>query len=105
MRLTDRFVIRDKITEKTLRNLDGYLDNFAALNTLDKERFMEINYTFLELLVTVFKRLDDNTTPARTLLEFTGKEVQDAVNRVGPSHVFDEDANYVIAVMQELTKR
>ena len=104
MRLTDRFVIRDKITEKTLRNLDGYLDNFAALNTLDKERFMEINYTFLELFLTAFKRLDDNSSPARTLLDFKRAEVQDACNRVGPSAVFESDAEYVMAVMQELTK-
>jgi len=104
MKITDRLVLRDKTTEDTLRRLETALDRLSNSNALEKESFMEAHFLMLELLVTAFKRLENNSTPGKTLLDYTGKEVQDAVNRVGPSHVFDEDADYVIAVMQELTK-
>ena len=104
MKIIDRLVLKDKTTEKTLRDLDKTLDQLDNSNSLNKEHFMEAHHLMLELLVTAFKRLDDNRSPARTLLDFTGKEVQDACFRVGSSKNFDDDSNYVIAVMQELTK-
>ena len=104
MRVTDRFVIRDKVSESTLRNLEQVIDTMAGSNKLDKNNFLEVQYVVMELLITLFKRLDNNTTPAKTLLDFTGIEVRDACFRVGESTAFEKDSDYVIAVMQELTK-
>ena len=104
MKITDRLVLKDKTSEKTLRQLSDALDHLDASPTLSKVHFMETHFLMLELLVSAFKRLDDNSSPAKTLLDFTGREVQDACLRVGPSQVFENDSDYVIAVMQELTK-
>jgi uncharacterized protein YPO0396 len=104
VRITDRFVIKDKASEKAIRDLDRALETLEKGGTLAKEPFMDAHYLMLELLVTAFKRLDNNTTPARTLLDFTRPDVKDACMRVGQSNIFPDDVEYVIAIMQELTK-
>ena len=105
MKIVDRFTIRDKRSEKIIRDIDTMIDVLSNSNKLDKALFVEINMAFLELLIEAFKRLDDNSTPAKTLLDYTGAEVRDACLRVGLARHFDEDYNYVIAVLQELTKK
>lgn len=104
MKITDRFKIKDKASEKIIREMEASLDNLSNSKVLDKKHFMNVHYSTMELFITVFKRLDKNRSPAKTLLEFTGGDVKDACFRVGPSKVFEHDADYVIAVMQELTK-
>jgi hypothetical protein len=105
MKLTDRFKIRDKMTEQMVRHMDSVLDQLEASTIFNKKLFMELQYTTLELFIKVFKQLENNTTPAKTLLDFTENELHDACIRVGSSAVFDTDRGYVMAVMQELTKR
>jgi len=104
MKLTDRLNIRNKQAEKLLREADEALTNLSNSGTLDKRLFMELNGAILEALLIAFKQLDNNTTPAKTLLEFTGRDIRDACLRVGPSQVFEADDQYVIAVLQELTR-
>ena len=104
MKIVDRMNIKDKNAEKTIRDVDNLIEHMSVSNILNKGHYIEIQSLTLELLITVFKRLDNNRSPAKTLLEFTGAEVIDACLRVGPSKVFEDDAEYVIAVMQELTK-
>ena len=104
MKIVDRMNIKDKNAEKLLREVDACIDHMALSNALKKTDFVELHSGVLELLIMVFKQLQDNRSPAKTLLEFTGNEVKDACLRVGPSKVFSQDHDYVIAVMQELTK-
>lgn len=104
MKLVDRLKIKDKTSERTLRDLDALIDKMSASGILNKGDYVEVQHLIIELFVTVFKRLADNRSPAKTLLDFTGAEVRDACFRVGPSKVFEHDTDYVIAVMQELTK-
>jgi hypothetical protein len=104
MKITDRFKIRDKVTEQMVRHMDSVLDQLEASTVFNKKLFMDLQYTTMELLIKVFKQLENNTTPAKTLLDFDGQEVQDACLRVGSSTVFASDRDFVIAVMQELTK-
>jgi hypothetical protein len=105
MKITDRFKIRDKMTEQMVRELDSILDQLEVSTVFNKKLFMELQYTTLELFIKVFKQLENNVTPAKTLMDFTRQEVQDACTRVGPSAVFESDRDFVMAVMQELTKR
>jgi len=104
MRVTDRFVIKDKAAELKMRKLEEAIDQLTRSHKMGKAEFVEIESTILELFISVFKRLDDNTTPAKTLLDITREEVNDACFRVGPADVFLHDSEYVIAVLQELTK-
>ena len=104
MKLVDNCSLRNKRVEKMLRDLDSKVDTLTNANTLNKEAFIDVFMLTVELLIDAFKQIEDNTTPAKTLLDYTGKEVQDAVFRVGASKNFDHDADYVIAVMQELTR-
>jgi hypothetical protein len=104
MKITDRMVLRDKRVEKKIRALEVEVDKLQARAALSQDNFVAIQSISLELFITAFKRFEDNTTPGKTLMDFTGREVQHACNCVGPSRVFEEDRDFVIAVMQELTK-
>ncbi len=104
MKIIDRCVLRDKRVEKMIRELDHQVEIMSHAAVLQKENFMEIFMLTVELLIEGFRTLENNTTPAKTLLEYTRLEVLDACNRVGASSIFDNDRDYVIAVMQELTK-
>ena len=104
MKITDRFVIRNKMAERSMRDLDLLIDKMSNSGVLNKQDYIEVQATVMELLIAVFKQLENNVTPAKTLLDYTGVEVQDACTRVGPSNVFAHDRDFVIAVMQELTK-
>ena len=104
MKIVDRMKLKDKTSEKTIRDIDHLIDKMSASNMLNKGDYIEIQSLILELLINLFKRMENNTSPAKTLLDFTGLEVKDACLRVGSCKVFANDADYVIAVMQELTK-
>ena len=104
MKVTDRFVIRNKMAEKSVRDLDVLITKMANSGILNKGDYVEVQSLVMELLITLFKQLENNVTPAKTLMDYTGKEVASACNRVGSSTVFDRDADYVVAVLQELTK-
>ena len=104
MKLIDTCSLRNKKVEKMLRELDHHVDMMQAAPIPKKENFMEIFILTVELLIESFRQMENNTTPAKTLLDFTGIEVRDACFRVGKCSVFDNDPDYVIAVMQELTK-
>jgi len=105
MRITDRFTLRDKASEQLLRELEMNIENMGKSKLLDKSLFLEILDSILGLTITAYKRLDNNSTPARTLMDFNTREVKDACMRVGPAAVFADDDQFVIAVMKELTKR
>lgn len=105
MRITDRFIVRDKTVEKMVRDLDVLIAKMANSGILNKDDYIEVQSTVMELLVKLFKQLENNVSPAKTLLDYTGKEMHDACIRVGPSAAFDADRDYVHAVILELTKR
>lgn len=88
-----------------LRDLDGKVDQLTNSNTLSKEGFINIFMLTVELLIDAFKQIEDNTTPAKTLLDYTAPEVKDACFRVGAAKNFQEDHEFVMAVMQELGKK
>jgi hypothetical protein len=104
MKIVDRFTTADKTASKLLRDLDSQVD--VLLNTARPERdnFAELFALQMELFIHVFKRLDNNSKPARTLLDFTNAELQDACNRVGPATAFANDRDFVQAVLIALTK-
>ena len=104
MKMLDRTTLRDKQAMARLREMDNVLEQLAGSPILNKELFMETKYLTLELLVMLFKRVEDNSTPAKTLLDYSRADVVDACFRVGPSNVFENDAEYVISVMKELAK-
>lgn len=104
MRIIDRCVLRNKRVEKMLRDLDHQVEILENASKLDKNTFMEIFTLTLELMIEAYRTMENNTTPAKTLLDYTGNEINDACNRVGSSHVFSADRDFVIAVLQELTK-
>jgi hypothetical protein len=104
MRITDQFTLKDKNTEKKLRDLESTIDALYSTNRLDKDAFISTVSTILTLFISVFKRLENNTTPAKTLLDITRQEVKDACFRIGPPDVYLNADEYVIAVLQELTK-
>lgn len=104
MKLIDRFVIKDKTSENTMRTLYALIEQMGSSHTLDKNCYLEVNSLIIELMITLFKRLDSNTTPAKTLLDFTPSEVKSACFKVGYSSSYNDDTEYVMAVMQELVK-
>ncbi len=104
MKIIDTCSLRNKKVEKMLRELDHHIDMVQVTPLPKKEVFMEIFMLTMELFIEGFRQMENNTTPAKTLLDYTGIEVRDACFRVGKSSVFQNDSDYVIAVMQELTK-
>ena len=102
MKITDKCSMRDKKIETKLRKLESLIDMLNADNTANKDTFINMFVLVLELLIDAYKTLEDNTAPGKTLLEYTGAEVKDACFRVGAAKNFDNDPDYVIAVMQEL---
>ena len=102
MKITDKCSMRDKKIETKLRTLESLIDTMNADNTANKDTFINIFVLVLELLIDAYKTLEDNTAPGKTVLDFTGVEVKSAVFRVGAAKNFDNDADFVIAVMQEL---
>lgn len=104
MKVTDRFVLRNKMAERAMRDLDLLIDKMSNSGILNKQDYIEVQATVMELLIAVFKQLENNVTTPKTLMDYSGQEVASACNRVGSSTVFDRDADFVVAVMQELTK-
>ena len=104
MRIIDTCHLRNKKVEKMLRELDHQVEKIQAAPLPKKENFIEIFMLTVELLIEGFRQMENNTTPAKTLLDYTELEVKDACFRVGKAKNFDNDSGYVMAVMQELTK-
>lgn len=105
MRLVDNCSLRNKRVEKMLRDLDSKVDTLTNANTLNKEAFIDVFMLTVELLIDAFKQIEDNTTPGKTLLEYSRAEIKDACLRVGEAKHFAEDSEFVMAVMQELGKK
>lgn len=104
MKIIDKCTLRDKKVSKMLRDLESHIDKMESAAKMNKENFMAIFMLTMDLLLECYRQIENNTTPAKTLLDYTGMEVRDAVFRVGAAKNFDNDADYVMAVMQELTK-
>lgn len=104
MKIVDTCNLRNKKVEKMLRDLDKHVDLLEHDGKPMKERFMNIFMLTLELFIESFKQMENNTAPGKTLMDYTGEDIRNACNRVGEAKNFDDDHNYVIAVLQELTK-
>ena len=102
MKLVDTCSLRNKKVEKMLRDMDLQIEIFESFSKMKKETFFEIFMLNMELMIEAFRMMENNTVPGKTLLDFTGEEVKDACFRVGAAKNFSNDADYVIAVMQEL---
>ena len=58
--LTAGLELKDKITANTLRDLDDALHRLDCASELHKAELVEANLLILELLIVLFKRLEEN---------------------------------------------
>ena len=104
MKITDKFVLRDKVVEQSLRDLEELIDSMAESPMLKKEHYIRIQVYNLDLMLKLFKQLENNVTPAKTLLDYKKGEIRDACNRVGECKSFADDVEFVVAVLQVMTR-